>query len=42
MQKFKAGIYKKCFRGKDYEYQYFSPEPINKPFEWEDKKLVSY
>jgi len=39
MQKFKAGIYKKCFRGKDYEYQYFSPEPINKPFEWEDKKI---
>jgi len=39
MQNFKAGAYKKCFHGKDYEYQYFSPEPINKPFEWADKKI---
>jgi len=40
MQNFKAGAYKKCFHGKDYEYQYFSPEPINKPFEWADKKIT--
>ncbi|MEK7061884.1 MAG: Fic family protein [Patescibacteria group bacterium] len=31
---FKAGIYKQQF-----EYKSFSPLPINKPFEWEDKKI---
>ena len=40
MQNFKAGAYKKYFHGKDYEYQYFSPQPINKPFEWVDKKIT--
>jgi len=40
MQNFKAGVYKKCFHGKDYEYQYFSPESINKPFEWKDKRIT--
>lgn len=40
MQKFEAGIYKKYFQGKDYEYQYFSPKFINKPFEWEDKIIT--
>ena len=40
MTKFKAGIYKKWFQTKGYEYEYFSPEFINKPFEWEDKKIT--
>jgi len=31
---FKAGIYKQQL-----EYKSFSPFPINKPFEWEDKKI---
>lgn len=39
-QNFKAGTYKKEFTGKDYEYQYFSPSFINKPFEWDDKKIT--
>jgi len=33
-QSFKAGIYKQQL-----EYKSFSPFPINKPFEWEDKKI---
>lgn len=33
-QAFKAGIYKQQL-----EYKSFSPFPINKPFEWEDKKI---
>ena len=33
-QTFKAGIYKQQL-----EYKSFSPFPINKPFEWEDKKI---
>jgi len=39
-QKFIAGKYKKHFFGKDYEYQSFSPNFINKPFEWKDKKIT--
>lgn len=33
-QTFKAGIYKQQL-----EYKSFSPFPVNKPFEWEDKKI---
>ncbi|PIQ66912.1 MAG: cell filamentation protein Fic [Candidatus Zambryskibacteria bacterium CG11_big_fil_rev_8_21_14_0_20_40_24] len=33
-QTFKAGIYKQQL-----EYKSFSPFPINKPFEWEDRKI---
>lgn len=40
LQKFQAGTYKKHFFGKDYEYQSFSPSFINKPFEWQDKKIA--
>lgn len=39
-QNFQAGIYKKHFLDKDYEYQSFSPAFINKPFEWQDKKIT--
>lgn len=34
MKNFKAGIYKK-----QREYQSFSPSPINRDFEWKDKKI---
>lgn len=33
-QTFKAGVYKQQL-----EYKSFSPFPINKPFEWEDRKI---
>ncbi|MEK7586603.1 MAG: Fic family protein [Patescibacteria group bacterium] len=33
-QTFKAGIYKQQL-----EYKSFSPFPVNKPFEWDDKKI---
>ncbi len=39
-QDFQVGIYKKHFIGKDYEYQFFSPAIINRPFEWHDKKIT--
>jgi len=39
-QNFQAGTYKRHFAGKDYEYQSFSPSFINKPFEWQDKKIT--
>ena len=41
-QNFQAGIYKKHFLDKDYEYQSFSPASINKPFEWQDKKITLF
>jgi len=39
-QIFQAGTNKKHFMGKDYEYQSFSPAFIDKPFEWQDKKIT--
>ncbi len=39
-QNFKAGIFRKQFPNKDFEYQYFSPNFINKPYEWDDKKIT--
>ena len=33
-QEFKAGTYKQQL-----EYKSFSPTPVNKPFEWKDKKI---
>jgi Fic family protein len=38
-QEFKAGVYKKHFWGKDYEYQSFLPSPVNHPYEWQDKRI---
>lgn len=34
MKNFKAGIYKQ-----QYQYKSFSPSPINRDFEWQDKKI---
>jgi len=36
---FVAGVYKKHFLGKEYEYQSFLPAHINQPYEWEDKRI---
>lgn len=36
---FLAGVYKKHFLGKEYEYQSFLPAHINQPYEWEDKRI---
>lgn len=37
--KFKSGEYKARFAGKDYEYKIFIPSSINKPFEWNNRKI---
>lgn len=37
--RFVAGTYKKHFWGKDYEYQSFLPFPVNRPYEWQDKRI---
>lgn len=37
--KFKAGVLKKHFYNKDYEYQSFIPNPINYSYEWQDKRI---
>ena len=37
--KFKSGEYKSHFAGKDYEYKIFIPSFINKPFEWNNRKI---
>lgn len=34
-----TGIYKKHFSGKEYEYQSFLPTPVNRPYEWHDKRI---
>jgi Fic family protein len=38
-EKFIAGTHKKHFWGQDYEYQSFSPTSINRPYEWQDKRI---
>lgn len=41
-QNFKSGKYEKQFYKKDYEYESFLPELINKPFDWEDKQITLF
>lgn len=36
---FLAGTYKKYFKGEESEYQSFLPSPINRPYEWQDKRI---
>jgi len=36
----KVGAYKKHFQGKKFEYQSFIPTSLNKPFEWQDRKIT--
>lgn len=36
---FMAGSYQKHFYGKDYEYQSFIPSPVNRPYEWQDRRI---
>jgi len=38
-EKFIAGTHKKHFWGQDYEYQSFLPTPVNRPYEWQDKRI---
>ena len=38
--KYNAGRHKKNFYLKDYEYESFSPELINKSFDWEDRRIT--
>lgn len=38
-RKFTSGKFVKHFYKKEYEYESFLPEPINKAFEWEDKTI---
>ncbi|MCA9408992.1 MAG: Fic family protein [Candidatus Omnitrophica bacterium] len=35
-----AGIYKKHFHHKEYEYKSFTPNLVNKLFEWQDKRIT--
>ncbi|MDQ7821154.1 MAG: Fic family protein [Candidatus Eremiobacteraeota bacterium] len=37
---FHAGTYKSHFIQKDYAYKSFMPSKINKPFEWNDRKIM--
>lgn len=37
--KFQAGSYKKRFHGKEYEYQSFVPSHINRPYDWQDRRI---
>jgi len=36
---FIAGSYKKHFWNKEYEYQSFWPTPVNRSYEWKDKRI---
>src|SRR3989338_8286088 len=38
-QGFKSGVFKKHFYNKDYEYQSFSPNPVNHSYEWKEKRI---
>ena len=38
--KYHSGKYKKHFQGKEFAYESFSPTHINKPVEWQDKRLT--
>ena len=38
-KEFKAGVFKKHFFNKDYEYESFLPTPVNYTFEWKDKRI---
>src|SRR5690606_2088027 len=36
---FKAGSYQNNFSSQEYEYQSFTPTPVNQPYEWQDKRI---
>jgi Fic family protein len=36
---YKAGTWRKAYRNKDYQYQYFLPEKINHSFVWADESI---
>ena len=36
---YSAGIYKKYFHNKEYEYMSFIPTPMNQSYEWKDKRI---
>ena len=38
-QNFKSGVFKKHFYNKDYEYQSFSPSPVNYSYDWKDRRI---
>ena len=38
-QGFKSGVFKKHFYNKDYEYQSFSPNPVNHSYEWKETRI---
>jgi len=38
MKEFIAGKYRTNFYKKEYEYKSFSPNPINRQFEWKDER----
>lgn len=36
---FIAGTFKRNFHNKEFEYKSFVPTPVNKPYEWKDKRI---